>query len=192
MKLETREPAVVEAVGKQHGKTSAKTEFSPAGCRCHRGFGTGSIPALPVGLRVRTARRSDLVPLNFFFDSVLRRDYFIRRGQLEEFISGKHHQVYLAEIDNVLVGVAITTAGCRLVNALVHPAYRGLGIGKQLVAHSGAEEVRVKLDMSSGNPREFYRRLGFAPTGRPSGKGNIEIMQRPTPKTNGSRLRKVR
>ena len=43
-----------------------------------------------------------------------------------------------AEIERVLVGIAVTTRGTRLVNALVHPAYRGLGVGRALVDSSGA------------------------------------------------------
>ena len=138
----------------------------------------GNGAARPAQLTVRPARQVDLVPLNFFFDTLLRRDYFIRRGQLEDFINGRHHQVYVAEIDAVLVGVAITTCGCRLVNALVHPAYRGLGIGTALVERSGATEVRTKLDMSTGDSRGFYRSLGFVSTGARNGKGNIEVMRR--------------
>ena len=138
----------------------------------------GNGAARPARLAVRPAGRSDLVPLNFFFDTLLRRDYFIRRGQLEDFVNGPHHQVYVAEIDAVLVGVVITTRGARLVNALVHPAYRGLGIGKALVECTGATEVLAKLDMSSGDSRGFYRSLGFVSTGVRNGKGNIEVMRR--------------
>ncbi len=130
------------------------------------------------GLTVRPASRGDLVPLNFFFDAVLRRDYFLRRGQLEELVGGRYHQVYVAEIDAVLVGVAVTTRGSRLVNALVHPAYRGLGIGRELVNCTGATEVRAKLDMSSGDPRGFYRSLGFVSTGVHNDKGNVEVLRR--------------
>ena len=129
-------------------------------------------------LTVRPAQPSDLVPLTFFFDTVLRRDYFIRRGQLEEILRGPHHRVFVAEIDAVLVGVAILTAGARLVNALVHPAYRGLGVGRALVRQSGTTEVRAKLDMSTGDPRGFYEALGFEATGERNDKGNIELMQR--------------
>ena len=139
----------------------------------------GNGAARPAKLTVRPAGRSDLVPLNFFFDTVLRRDYFLRRSQLEDLVAGKYHQVYVAEIDAVLVGVAITTRGTRLFNALVHPAYRGLRIGKQLLDYSGATEARAKLDMSTGDPREFYRRLGFVSTGVRNSKGNIEILRLP-------------
>ncbi|MFQ5805336.1 MAG: GNAT family N-acetyltransferase [Phycisphaerae bacterium] len=146
----------------------------------HRAAGkNGQGVPRPAALTVRPAGRSDLVPLNFFFDTVLRRDYFVRRGQLEEILSGRYHQVYVAEIEAVLVGVAITTCGSRLVNALVHPAYRGLGIGRALVNCSGATEVRAKLDMSTGDPRRFYRALGFVSTGIRNGKGNVEVLRRP-------------
>ena len=131
----------------------------------------------PATLTVRPARRGDLVPLGFFFDTALRRDYFMRRGQLEDLINGDYHEVYVAEIDAVLVGVAITTCGSRLVNVLVHPAYRGLGIGKALVDRSGATEVRAKLDMSTGNPVGFYHAVGFAATGDRNEKGNIEVLR---------------
>ena len=138
----------------------------------------------PAALTVRPAGRADLVPLNFFFDTVLRKDYFLRRGQLNDILTGKHHQAFVAELDGVLVGIAITTRGTRLINALVHPAYRGLGIGRELIDASGACEVRAKLDMSSGDPRGFYESLGFERTNRRNGKGNIELMHK-SAKRNG-------
>ena len=155
----------------------------------------GGGAARPATLTVRPASRSDLVPLGFFFDAILRRDYFLRRGQLEDLVGGRYHRVFIAEIDAVLVGVAITTSGSRLVNALVHPAYRGLGIGKELVSCSGATEVRAKLDMSTGDPRGFYRSMGFVSTGERNEKGNIEVL-RLTEVADGAashkRVRKVR
>ncbi len=127
--------------------------------------GKASAARYPAELTLRPAVPGDFEPLSFFFDTALRKDYFIRRGQLKDILSGPHHQVYVAEIDAVLVGVAITTRHCRLVNALVHPAYRGLGIGRALIEVSGTTEVRVKRDMSSGDPINFYRSLGFDSTG---------------------------
>ncbi len=120
--------------------------------------------ARPLELSLRRAATADLVPLQFFFDTLLRRDYFLRRGQLAEMLTGRYHQVWIAEIGTILVGLAVTTRGTRLVNVLVHPAYRGLGIGRALVAQTGADEVRVKLNMSTGDPRGFYAALGFEHT----------------------------
>lgn len=132
-------------------------------------------------VQVRPAGATDRAPLGFFFDTVLRRDYFLRRGQLDEMLAGPHHDVFVAELDGVLIGVAVRTAGRRLVNVLVHPAYRGLGVGAALIRSTGATEVRAKLDMHSGDPRGFYERLGFAHTGEFNAKGNIELMLRPPP-----------
>jgi len=141
----------------------------------------GSRGDRPVALTVRPAEAGDAVPLGFFVDTALRRDYFLRRGQLDEMLRGTRHRVWEAEIDGVLVGLAITTRGTRLVNALVHPAYRGLGIGRALVEHSGAVEARVKCDMHTGDPRGFYRRLGFEPGPRTGRRGQIELMRRGRP-----------
>lgn len=127
---------------------------------------------------VRPALPSDIVPLNFFFDTALRRDYFIRRGQLEDMVKSDRHAVYIAEIDSVLVGVAVLTRGARLVNALVHPAYRGLGVGRALVLGSEAKEVRAKIDMSTGDPRRFYESLGFERAEKTGTKKNIQRMRR--------------
>lgn len=140
----------------------------------------------PARLSIRPAAHTDAAPLCFFFDAVLRRDYFIRRGQLAEILTGRHHRVLLAELDGVLVGVAILTRNTRLVNVLIHPAYRGLQIGRRLVEASGATEVLAKIDMTAGDPRPFYRRLGFASTGEFNSKGNIERMERPRAAAGGT------
>lgn len=129
-------------------------------------------------ITLRPANPGDLAPLHFFFDSFLRRDYFLRRGQLAELLSGRRHRVFVAEIEGVLVGAAVLTCGARLVNALIHPAYRGLNIGRQLVDFCGAREVRAKIDMSTGDPRGFYRKLGFRETGKRNAKGNIALMDK--------------
>lgn len=147
--------------------------------------GAGVSPAIPSQittvsqLDVRPANLSDATPLTFFFDTILRRDYFMKRGQLTDMLANTRHTIYVAELDSVLVGIAIRTSGTRLVNVLVHPAYRGLGIGGALVNASGASEVRAKLDMSTGDPTSFYLDLGFIRTGQLNAKGNIELLRKP-------------
>ncbi len=141
----------------------------------------------PAALTLRLATPADFIPLAFFFDTALRKDYFLRRGQLADMLKGKYHQVYIAQLDSILVGVAILTGGTRLVNVLVHPAYRGLGIGRELVSAGCVSEVRAKLDMSSGDPRAFYEAVGFARTGEFNQKGNVEIMRLRQRKPGGRR-----
>lgn len=144
-------------------------------------------------VNIRPATRADLAPLTFFFDTALRNDYFMRRGQLNDMLASTCHQVYIAAIDCVLVGIAITTRHTRLVNVLVHPAYRGVGIGRALLDHTRATEVRVKRDMHTGDPRGFYAALGFRSTGKTNPKGNIELMRRPRvpPNRNATPTRKT-
>jgi GNAT superfamily N-acetyltransferase len=132
---------------------------------------------MPGRLVVRPAGDSDVCPLVFFFDTMLRQDYFLRRGQIEQMVRGGYHRVFIAELDGILVGAAILTRGTHLANVLVHPAYRGLGIGRALLAASGAQTVSAKLDSSAGDPRGFYRALGFVSTGQRNSKGNIELMR---------------
>lgn len=133
--------------------------------------------AVGLPLHVRRASQRDVAALTFFFDAFLRRDYFLRRGQLADMIAGRHHEVWIAEVDCVLVGIAITTARTTLVNVLVHPAYRRMGVGRALVAAARPERVRAKIDMSTGDPREFYERLGFRATGRRNERGTVELMR---------------
>lgn len=147
-------------------------------------------PTFPSSLAIRRALPGDVEPLRFFFDALLRDDYFLRRGQLDDMLRSPYHQVYVAEIDAVLVGVAITTRGTRLINALVHPAYRGLGIGRALVEHTGAHEVRAKLDNAAGDPRPFYAALGFHDTGQTNPRGNVALLRRIRP-ARGSRSAQV-
>jgi ribosomal protein S18 acetylase RimI-like enzyme len=153
---------------------------------------TATTPAPPAAaaLTIRPALTTDETPLQFFLDTALRRDYFVRRGQLAEMLRSNRHTVFIAELDQVLVGVAILTRGSTLVNVLVHPACRGLGIGQALVAQSGAERVRAKLDMSSGDPRGFYRKLGFVEQRAETGKHNVALLKRSA--TRASRRRGTR
>ncbi|MBK8913591.1 MAG: GNAT family N-acetyltransferase [Phycisphaerales bacterium] len=127
-------------------------------------------------LQIRPALPGDHVPLQFFFDTTLRRDYFMRRGQLRDMLRGGRHRVWVAELAGVLVGVAITTARARLVNLLVHPACRGIGLARALVRAASPVDARVKTDGSAGDPRGFFRSLGFVSAGATPHKPHIELM----------------
>lgn len=127
---------------------------------------------------IRRAGPGDFDALRFFCDCILRRDYFIRAGQLEEILSGDRHEAWLVGEGIALVAFAILSRGSRLVNVLVHPSWRGMGLGEALVNASGATSVRVKLDMRSGDPEGFYRRIGFGHVIGRNAKGNIVVREK--------------
>jgi GNAT superfamily N-acetyltransferase len=131
-----------------------------------------------VSVVIRRARLDESDAIGFFVDCVLRRDYYIRRAQLEEILSGKRHETFVALEGNWIVAFAILTRGSRLVNILVHPSYRGVGLGQAMIEASEAKSVRVKLDMVSGDPTEFYKRVGFRTSHAKSGVEHIVIMER--------------
>lgn len=59
------------------------------------------------------------------------------------------NQVTVAESDGELAGIivlAITGEGFLVDNVAVHPAYRGRGVGKALLAHAEAEAQRAGFD----------------------------------------------
>lgn len=141
---------------------------------------TGSVGCKAgTAVAVRSATIDDADAIEFFADTVLRRDYFLRRGQLADMIGSKRHVVLIAEFRRLIVGIAILTRGKRLANLLVHPAVRGIGVGSRLVRESGARSVRAKVDMSTGDPRRYYERLGFRSTGRWTRTRRVELMERP-------------
>ena len=67
--------------------------------------------------------------------------------------------------------------------AWIDPTYRGKGLGRELVdrvvewaAAHGADHLRLWVDDTNPNAAEFYRALGFAPTGetRPVSPGSSD------------------
>lgn len=126
---------------------------------------------------IRRAQLDDESALGEFLDSHLRKDYFVTRAQLHEILDGRYHEMVVATDSCTIVGIAIMTRSARtLVNLLVRPADRRRGIGDALLSFLQVERIRAKLDVSDGDPRDFYRNRGFRSTGRFNIKRNIEIM----------------
>ncbi len=112
-----------------------------------------------------------------FLDAELRRDYFIPRRQQAEILEGRYHMVWIAVGEGRILGVAIVSkAKGTLVNLLVAKGARRRGIGAALLAKASVQRVRAKLDVSAGDPRDFYRARGFESTGEFNEKGNIELL----------------
>lgn len=112
-----------------------------------------------------------------FLDAELRRDYFIPRRQQAEILEGRYHIVWLALEEGHILGMAIVSkAKMTLCNLLVAAAARNRGIGDALLRKSAVSRVRAKLDVSAGDPRDFYRKRGFIGTGEFNPKGNVELL----------------
>ncbi len=87
-------------------ETRRRAAAKPNGRTCGaKTNGKANTARHPADLTIRPAVPGDFEPLSFFFDTALRKDYFIRRGQLKDILSGPRHQVYVAEIDAILVGL---------------------------------------------------------------------------------------
>lgn len=139
------------------------------------------------GLWTREATAADLPVLAEFFDVLLYRDYFFRRGHLADLLEQRNVRVQVVMEGWVLVAVAVqTTSNSSLLNLLVHPAYRGLGIGRALLAMLEPERVRVKTDASTGNAAGFYRKLGYRRVER---RRRVSTYARPARKSTGFRSR---
>ena len=68
--------------------------------------------------------------------------------------------------DEILIGVAVMSRKTKkLFNLIVNDKYRGLGIGKTMMGKLSPILVRCKTDMSSGNPIDFYNKLGYVHIG---------------------------
>lgn len=126
---------------------------------------------------VREATRHDFEMLCAFMDRELRKDYFIPRRQLEHVLTGRYHRTWLAVEDHKILGVAIISRARRtLINLLVAGCERNRGLGAALLRACRCEIVRAKLDVSAGDPRDFYCSRGYRRTGEFNRKGNIEIL----------------
>jgi len=134
---------------------------------------------------IRRADATDIDEILAFLDEGLRRDYFLRRGILRCWITGDNGDgtwrrpgcVLLAEAEGETVGIAIMSErSSRLFNLFVHPEWRGKGVGRKLLEACSPRTVRVKRDMSSGDPAGFYRRMGYIP--EPYAEGYIQVWTR--------------
>lgn len=125
---------------------------------------------------IRDACEGDYDALESFLDDFLRRDYFIPRRQLREILTGRYHKSLLAVDGDQIVGVAIMTRRLRtLVNLLVRPCERKLGIGDALLSRLRVERIRVKTNVSDGDPTSYYLKRGYRMSPERTGKRHIRI-----------------
>lgn len=123
-----------------------------------------SIAETPAPVQIRPATPGDAAAVSAFFDEHLRSDAWIPRALIRDVIERADHELLLATANAQIVGVALTAGPRILTNLLVHPLYRSVGIGTALLKRVDPDAVRVKVDMSTGNPTAYYVSHGFRPT----------------------------
>ena len=125
---------------------------------------------------IRDAVADDFAGITTFLDEFLRRDYFIPYRQLRDILGGRHHRAIIAIDEERIVGLAIMTRALRtLVNLLVDPCERKRGIGDALLSRLRVERIRVKMNVSEGDPTSYYLRRGYRLSGERTGKQHIRI-----------------
>jgi len=112
------------------------------------------------------------------------------------FISRKQHEKYIVRYETWLciegcdiVAWAVKEPSGVLIHLLVAADRRGRGIGRGMVERLKPKYVRSKLDQSTGDPIEFYKKLGYRKVDtvksrsrfdidrlRPSRQKNIDIL----------------
>lgn len=137
-----------------------------------------------MNVNIRPALAADVAGIVSLLDTELRgKDWFCPRGIVRRWVTGENTdgwrrrpgRVVLAESGSHIIGVAIASRrSSRLYTLVVGQPWRGKGIGSALLRAVQAREVRVKRDMSTGDPASFYAQHGYR---RPSyaAIGRIEV-----------------
>jgi GNAT superfamily N-acetyltransferase len=129
---------------------------------------------------IRRAVAEDYDAIQKLFDLTIRKDVFEPRGRLISKLRKCATYVAVMGGEKVLVGFAINETGRILIHLLVHPDYRGYGIGKKLLREANPVVIRSKSDQSTGDPKEFYLSNGYHDLCVPKvgRKKNIELLER--------------
>lgn len=135
----------------------------------------------------KKAKMEDFAAITFFVDFWLSgrgrgsgkegvaNDYFVSHKQHMDYL--KRYHVLIARADDEIIGWAVKNHHNVLIHVLIAGDYRGKGIGTEMIRRLEPEVIRSKMDQSTGDPGDFYRRLGYfrIPGERVGRKKNIEF-----------------
>jgi len=124
----------------------------------------------------KLSQRVDFTAFHEFLDRYNRKDWFeFRQQQFDKFF--RSQIVLLGFHDDRLICYAGKSAQNVLQNLLVHPDYRGCGIGQVAIELIGPWMVRSMSNQSQGDPEGFYAKAAFRSTGvRVGRKKNMLLM----------------
>lgn len=100
-------------------------------------------------------------------------DCFISRRQHAKYIL-KYETWLCVEGDELIAWAVIEPSGT-LIHLLVAGDQRGRGIGKRFIDGLRPRYVRSKLDQSTGNPIEFYMKMGYKKVDTVRSKSRFDI-----------------
>lgn len=137
-------------------------------------------------LLVEPATPADFPRLAEVWEASVRATHdFLAEGDIEYFRPLVEHE-FLPQVELVCVrdaaGRPIAFAGVaedKLEMLFVDPAWRGCGVGRELLRHAVARMGAILVDVNEQNQQAvgFYRRMGFEVTGR----SPVDTMGKPYP-----------
>ncbi len=132
------------------------------------------------GLIYREATFEDLSRIMAFADIFLRKDVLLYRDYVAAYLKSGIDKVWLTFDREKLIAFAFIWKNTDSLNNLyVHPKYRKRKIGLHLIEYLKPIIVRSKTDQSTGDPTEFYRKIGYQIVATRQGrKKNLTILHR--------------
>jgi GNAT superfamily N-acetyltransferase len=134
---------------------------------------------------------TDHQALQDWADAALKDDYYFKRGHFQALLAKVTVQVYAAAVGTApdsptwaTSAFAIVYQGTRLLNLYIAKEFRSMGLGSFIMRYLSPSEIRAKTDMTAGDPRAFYERLGYTVQSTGEGpNGTIAIMRNDTAST---------
>ena len=133
------------------------------------------------GLTYRQMIEPDIPKVLGFVDIFLRKSWFVRRKYCFDHMS---ESCVVLDGDKLVGWIFIDGKKVEktLYNLIIHPKYRGRNIGRILIEKLQPKIIRSKTDQATGDPTEFYKKLGYEIVEKNQGKKRkINIMKKIEP-----------
>lgn len=143
-----------------------------------------SLPSEECELALWEVTANDVLAVEHFADSVLREDFFFRKGHWLSLVADSRVQPFVVRVRpggqpewSEICGVVVLYADSVLHNLFLAKQWRSLGLGSAIIEAVSPSKIRAKVDMSTGDPTGFYSRLGFTHEEARKGKrGQIRVL----------------
>lgn len=126
----------------------------------------------------------DVQAIEHFADAVLRDDFFFRKGHWHGLVADSRVRLLAVRVRvgdqpewSEIAGVVVLYAESILHNLFLAPHWRGCGLGSAVIECVAPSKIRAKVDMSTGDPTGFYKKLGYTHEEAAKGKrGQIRVL----------------